>query len=59
MSFEIQTPPERVATFMASGLWPNRLLTDYLEDAVTAHPDRTAIVGYVNQTGIRLSLIHI
>ena len=53
MSFEIQTPPERVAAFKASGLWPNRLLTDYLGDAVVAYPDRTAIVGYVSQTGIR------
>lgn len=53
MSFEIQTPPDRVAHFMESGLWPNRLLTDYLEDAVAAHPDRTAIVGYDSQRGAR------
>ena len=53
MSFEIQTPPERVAAFKASGLWPNRLLTDYLEDAVAIYPDRTAIVGYDSQTGTR------
>ena len=53
MSFEIQTPPERVAAFKASGLWPNRLLTDYLEDAVAVYPDRTAIVGYDSQTGTR------
>jgi len=53
MSFEIQTPAARVAAFMQSGLWPNRLLTEYLEDAVAAHPDRTAIVGYDSQTGRR------
>ncbi len=53
MSFEIQTPPDRVAAFMQSGLWPDRLLTEYLEDAVAAHPDRTAIVGYDSHVGNR------
>ncbi len=53
MSFEIQTPPDRVAAFMQSGLWPDRLLTEYLEDAVAAHPDRTAIVGYDSHAGTR------
>ncbi len=53
MNFEIQTPPDRVAAFMQSGLWPDRLLTEYLEDAVAAHPDRTAIVGYDSHAGTR------
>lgn len=53
MSFDIQTPPDRMAAFMASGLWPDRLLTDYLEDAVAANPERTAIVGYDSQSGRR------
>ncbi len=53
MNFEIQTPPDRVAAFMQSGLWPDRLLTEYLEDAVAGHPDRTAIVGYDSHAGTR------
>ena len=53
MSFEIQTPPDRVAAFMQSGLWPDRLLTEYLADVFAAHPDRTAIVGYDSLTGRR------
>ena len=53
MSFEIQTPPDRVAYFKESGLWPNRVLTDYLDAAVAANPDRNAAVGYDSQTDTR------
>jgi cyclohexanecarboxylate-CoA ligase len=53
MTFEIQTPPDRVDYFMKSGLWPNRLLTEYLDEAVAARPDGTAVVAYDSQTGQR------
>ncbi len=53
MTFEIQTPPDRVATYLKSGLWPNRLLTEYLDEAVAANPDRIAVVGYDSQTDKR------
>ncbi|NKB55153.1 MAG: AMP-binding protein [Alphaproteobacteria bacterium] len=53
MSFHIQTPPERVAYFLKSGLWPNRLLTEYLDEAVATNPQRAAVVGYDSRTGKR------
>jgi cyclohexanecarboxylate-CoA ligase len=34
----------------AAGLWPNRLITDYLDDVVARHPDKTAIVAYNSAT---------
>lgn len=55
MTFDdIQTPPEQVEAFIQSGLWPNRLLTEYLDEAVAAHPDRNAVVGYDSKTGTRI-----
>lgn len=56
MSFETQTPPDRIAYFRDSGLWPDRLLTAYLDAAVAAHPKRTAVVGYDSQRGARHAL---
>ena len=54
MTFDdIQTPPEQVEAFIQSGLWPNRLLTGYLDEAVAAYPDRDAVVGYDTKTGAR------
>lgn len=59
MSFDdIQTPPEQVEAFIQSGLWPNRLLTEYLDEAVTAYPDRNAVVGYDSKTGARAVLTY-
>jgi len=37
-------PPARIADMVAAGLWPNRLLCDYLDDAHAASPDAVAIV---------------
>ena len=36
--------PELIAQYTASGAWPNRLITDFLDDAVKAHPHKTAII---------------
>ena len=44
MEFDPILPPSRVAAGRQSGLWPDRLLTDYLDEAVSANPDRVAIV---------------
>lgn len=51
---DIQTPPEQVEAFIQSGLWPNRLLTEYLDEAVAAYPDRNAVVGYDSKAGTRV-----
>lgn len=38
--------PERRAAMLESGAWNDRIITDYLDDAVAATPDRDAIVAY-------------
>ncbi|MEE3119109.1 AMP-binding protein [Marinobacter sp.] len=38
--------PERRAAMLESGAWTDRIITDYLDDAVAATPDRDAIVAY-------------
>ncbi len=53
MAFKIQTPPDRVDSFLKSGLWPDRLLTDYLDGAVSKNPARSAVIGYDSRTGSR------
>lgn len=40
---------EQIDTYTASGHWKNRLLTDYLDDAVTARPDQVAAVDSAGQ----------
>jgi cyclohexanecarboxylate-CoA ligase len=57
MGFEIQLPPERLSEMKARGLWPDRLLTDYLDDAVRARPGHSAVTGYISESGesVRLS----
>ncbi len=42
--FKTRLTPELIAQYTASGAWPNRLLTDFLDDAVKATPDKTAII---------------
>lgn len=44
-------PPERIADMVAAGLWPNRLLCDYLDEAHAATPDAVAIVERRAATG--------
>jgi len=53
MTFEPQTPPERMDEFMRSGLWPGRLLTEYFDEAVAAHPDQTAVIAYDSEADRR------
>ncbi len=42
--FNSQLTAEQIQRYTASGAWPNRLLTDFLADAVAASPDKTAII---------------
>jgi cyclohexanecarboxylate-CoA ligase len=39
-------PKRRIESAEAAGLWPNRLITDYLARAVARRSDKTAIVAY-------------
>ena len=43
-SFNTRLTSEQIQRYTASGAWPNRLLTDFLDDAVAATPDKTAII---------------
>jgi cyclohexanecarboxylate-CoA ligase len=45
MSFAIQLEPSRRAAMRAAGLWPDRLFTDDLDEAVRTAPEATAIVA--------------
>ena len=41
---------------MARSSWMNRTLLDYFDDAVSAHPDKAAVIGYVEASGQRHAL---
>ncbi len=58
MPFEISLSEARLRAEHARGLWPNRILTDYLDEAVKATPDQTAITGSNSATGERTTLTY-
>ena len=37
---------ERIEAMRTAGLWPDRLLIDYLDDVVGDHPDHVAVPFY-------------
>jgi cyclohexanecarboxylate-CoA ligase len=43
---------------MARTFWPGRTLLDYFDEAVAAHPDRLAVIGYVDAVGGRYPLTY-
>jgi cyclohexanecarboxylate-CoA ligase len=43
---------------MARTYWPGRTLLEYFDEAVAAHPDRQAVVGYVEAIGGRYPLTY-
>jgi cyclohexanecarboxylate-CoA ligase len=43
-TFEMLLTDEDIATYTESGHWRNRLLVDYLDDAVAARPDQTCTI---------------
>ncbi len=42
--FSTTLTPEQIQRYTASGAWPNRLLTDFLDDAVAISHDKVAII---------------
>jgi len=50
--------PERRSAMMECGAWNDKLITDYLDEAVTNTPDRAAIVGYQVTTDTRTALTY-
>ena len=43
---------------MSRRSWPGRTLLDYLDDAVAAHPDKPAVIGYTHAEGGRRVLTY-
>ena len=43
-------PKHRIEEAETAGLWPNQLITDYLDEAVAKYPDKTAIIAYNSGT---------
>ena len=58
MAFQISLSEARLRAEQARGLWPNRILTDYLDAAVEAKPDQVAITGTNSATGERTTLTY-
>lgn len=48
--------PERIRDMRTAGWWQDRYLLEHFEAAVTAAPDRTAVVDHRTETGIRHAL---
>ncbi len=51
MDLQAILPEARIRAMTEAGLWPNKLVLDYLDDAVAGDPERLAIVGYQSETG--------
>ncbi len=51
MDFSPILSAQRKAAMTAAGLWPGRLVVDYLDDAAAQVPDRIAVVDHNSVTG--------
>ena len=56
MIFDPILSPERIAAARRAGSWHDRLITDYLDDAVRSAPDRVAIVDGSGHGGESVTL---
>ncbi|MCH8841698.1 MAG: cyclohexanecarboxylate-CoA ligase [SAR324 cluster bacterium] len=56
MIFDPILSPERIAAARRAGSWHDRLITDYLDDAVRSAPDRVAIVDRSGNGGESVTL---
>lgn len=58
MDTGITLNPERRDAMLESGAWNDKLITDYLDQAVASTPDREAIVGYQVTSDTRTALTY-
>lgn len=56
MKIQPQLTQTRIDAMTKAGYWPNRVLTDYLDDAVAAYPDRVAVTDINSMTGAMTTL---
>lgn len=58
METGIPLNPERRAAMVESGAWNDKLITDYLDEAVANTPEREAIIGYQVTDDSRVALTY-
>ena len=51
MIFDPILPQERIDAMREAGWWPDRLITDYMDEAVLACPDQVAVTDFNSMTG--------
>ncbi|MDP6344016.1 MAG: AMP-binding protein [Alphaproteobacteria bacterium] len=51
MDLGVILPQSRIDDMVNAGAWPDRILLDYLEDALARRPERPAITTYNGETG--------
>ena len=56
MDLQAILPASRIAAMRASGQWLDRLITDYLDEAAAAAPDKPAVTDYNGETGVSTTL---
>ena len=56
MDLQAILPARRVAAMRDSGQWLDRLITDFLDDAAAALPDKPAVTDYNGETGTSTTL---
>ena len=56
MDFATMLTENRAQAMTKAGLWPNRLITDCLDEAAAACPDKVAVVDHNSMTGRRTTL---
>lgn len=58
MDLQAILPESRIAAMRESGAWRDRLITDYLDDAAAAVPDKPAVTDYNGETGTSTTLTY-
>ena len=56
--YDIILPEQRIAEMTAAGYWSERTITDYLDDAIAAVPDKVAISAHQIATGEHTKLTY-
>lgn len=51
MEFSAILSPQRRQRMRSKGIWPDRLITDYLDEAAERAPDAVAVVGHNSMSG--------
>ena len=58
MDLQAILPESRIAEMRASGQWLDRLITDFLDDAAAASPDKPAVTDYNGETETSTTLTY-